>query len=343
MAMSRRLLWRSWALRGDDVRLWSRTCPALLRPPAAAAAAAMQQRQAHGFSAKLNPPASTRPPPLMVPSRDSVESTMSYYAQLGRGYLRFYKDGLKAIWTNWKLLREKLASIPARDRPSVLFPPRDVPAAFSRADWVLLWRVRHDLVRMPLFGLMLIVIGEFTALVVIYVYRVVPYTCRIPKQVLTTAERSESRRRSAFEDLEARHLDGALSLDVTPAVARRHILRSLNLASNVWDWVGFMPPGMWLTKGRSRMAFLDGDDRRLVDDGGPLGLEKAELNIACGERGIDTIGKTESQLSGLLSLWLRLTRADNPAERRRRMAVLLLTRPDKWPKQRNYTVPDWEL
>ncbi|RDA88626.1 hypothetical protein CP532_5812 [Ophiocordyceps camponoti-leonardi (nom. inval.)] len=335
--MSRQIPWKRLAFRGSDAGLWCRPCPTLLRPPAFAS------RQAHGSSAKLNPPASTRPPPLDVPSRDSVDSTMHYLVQLGKGYVRFYKDGIKAIWGNRKLLRQKLATMPPRDRPSVFFPPRSVPEAFSRADWVLLWRVRHDLVRLPLFGLMLIVIGEFTALVVIYVDRVVPYTCRIPKQILSGTTRAENRRRSAFAELETRHPDGVLGSSVTQAVARRHVLRSLDLAGGFWDAMGFMPPGMWRVKGWSRMIFLEGDDRRLVEEGGPVGLESAELSIACRERGIDTFGKTKNELCALLSQWLRLTMAENPAERRRRMAVLLLTRPEKWPKQRNFTMPEWEL
>lgn len=273
----------------------------------------------------LNPPASTRPPPLTIPQRSSVDSTFQYLFQMGKGYLRFYKDGLKGVWANRKLLRQKLERTPADDRPSI-FRPYHVPSTFSRADWVLLWRVRHDMLRLPLFGLMLLVIGEFTALVVIYVDGVVPYTCRIPKQVLSGAQRAERRRRAAFEELEARSPHGILSPRVTAQVARTHVLKSLDLAGSIWDRLGFMPPGMWQIKGRLCMAFLEGDDRNLVEDGGPLGLEPVELAIACRERGIDTLGKSEAELRGLLGDWLRLTAAEDIGERRRRMATLLLTR-----------------
>lgn len=273
----------------------------------------------------LNPPASTRPPPLTVPQRSSVDSTFQYLFQMGKGYVRFYKDGLKGVWANRKLLRQKLDRTPRDDRPSI-WRPYHVPKTFSRADWVLLWRVRHDMLRLPLFGLMLVVIGEFTALVVIYVDGVVPYTCRIPKQILTGAQRAEQRRRAAFDELEARSPHGLLSSRVTADVARTHVLRSLDLAGSIWDRLGFMPPGMWQVKGRLRMAFLEGDDANLIEDGGPLGLEPAELVIACKERGIDTLGESEADLMSLLGDWLRLTAAEDIAERRRRMATLLLTR-----------------
>lgn len=275
--------------------------------------------------ALVNPPASTRPPPLTVPERSASASAAHYYFELGKGYLRFYKDGLKAVWANRRLLRDRLAQTPADDRPSLLRAGH-VPRSFSRGDWVLLWRVRHDVLRLPLFGLMLVAIGEFTALVVVYVDGVVPYTCRIPRQVAAGRARAEQRRRAAFDELEARFPHGALSARVTARVARAHVLRSLDLAGGVWDRLGFTPPGMWQVKGRLRMAFLDGDDGKLVDDGGPTQLEREELRIACAERGIDVVGRGDAELRGALGDWLRLTAAEDATERRRRRATLLLTR-----------------
>ncbi|KHN96936.1 LETM1-like protein [Metarhizium album ARSEF 1941] len=290
----------------------------------------------------LNPPASTRPPPLDVPPRSASDSTAQYLFQLGKGYLKFYKDGLKAVLANRRLLKEKLERTPADDRPSVL-RPHYVPKTFSRADWVLLWRVRHDMLRLPLFGLMLLVIGEFTALVVIYVDGVVPYTCRIPKQLYSGLQKAEGRRRLAFDELEARYPHGVLSPQISAPVARKHVLRSLHLSGMMWDRLGFTPPGMWQVKGRLRMAFLEGDDKNLIEDGGPMGLETEELRIACAERGIDVMGRSETELRSWLGDWLRLTAAEDVSERRRRMTTLLLTRPEHWPQQRNFAVPDWEL
>lgn len=290
----------------------------------------------------LNPPASTRPPLLDVPQRSTSDSTFQYLFQLGKGYLRFYKDGLKAVLANRRLLKEKLEKTPADDRPSI-WKPHYVPKTFSRADWVLLWRVRHDMLRLPLFGLMLLVIGEFTALAVIYVDGVVPFTCRIPKQQYSGLVKAEQRRRTAFDELETQFPHGVLSPRITRAVARKHVLRSLHLSGTMWDRLGFTPPGMWQIKGRLRMAFLEGDDKNLIEDGGPMGLETEELRIACAERGIDVMGKSETDLRSWLSDWLRLTAAEDISERRRRMATLLLTRPEHWPQQRDFGVPVWEL
>ena len=296
------------------------------RTQARNAAAALSQPPARAKSLLLNPPASTRPPPLAVPDRSAFDSTFQYLFQLGKGYLKFYKDGLKATLTNRRLLKEKLSRTPADDRPSVL-RPHYVPRTFSRADWVLLWRVRHDMLRLPLFGLMLIVIGEFTALVVIYVDGVVPYTCRIPKQVYSGLEAAERRRKQAFADLDARFPHGGvLSPRLTPGAARNHVLRSLHLSGEMWDKLGFVPPGMWAIKGRLRMAFLEGDDTNIIEDGGPVELEPEELRIACTERGINVLGRSDTELRGWLGDWLRLTASEDLSEKRRRMATLLLTR-----------------
>ena len=310
------VLGASQTLSTSQIRLAHDRAPAVQRP---------RTTKPRALNPLLNPPASTRPPALDVPVRPNEGFTFQYLFQLGKGYLRFYKDGLKATWNNRKLLNEKLSRTPADDRPSI-WKPFHVPKTFSRADWVMFWRVQHDIIRLPVFGLMLIVIGEFTAFVVLYVDGVVPYTCRIPKQIFSGLERGEQRRKDAFEALEAKYPHGVLSPRVTQGIARDHVLRSLHIAGNMWDRLGFFPPGLWHFKGRYRMAYLEGDDKNLVEDGGPTGLEYEELRIACAERGIDVLGKSETELRRWLGDWLRLTAAEDLAERRRRMAVLLLTR-----------------
>ncbi|PHH76676.1 hypothetical protein CDD82_3893 [Ophiocordyceps australis] len=290
----------------------------------------------------VNPPASTRPPPLISPDSSAFESRPRYYLELAKTYLRFYRDGLKGVWTSRSLLRQKLARTPADDRPSLMRPDY-VPRSFSRADWVLLWRVRHDLLRLPLFGLVMLVFGELTPLVVIVMDGVVPYTCRIPRQVQKGLQGAEQRRQRAFQQLESRCPHGPLSPNLTPRLAQAHVLRTLDLAGHVWDSVGFIPPGIWHVKGNLRMAFLMGDDINLVQDGGVTGLMPDELRIACSDRGIDVLGKSNTELRLWLGDWLRLTASSSRQDRRRRMATLMLTRPENWPQNRNFAVPGWDM
>ncbi|KAL7915243.1 hypothetical protein GGI35DRAFT_436439 [Trichoderma velutinum] len=291
-------------------------------------------------NAALNPPASTRPPPLQPV--EPQESTIKYYFQLGKSYAKFFAQGVKAIVANARLLNAKVKSLPRGERPSV-FRPHYIPNSFSRADWVLLWRTRHDLVRLPAFGLFFLICGEFTPILVIFVGGILPYTCRFPKALNDAIEKAERRRATAFDELESKHPQGVLSAGVTKAVARKHVLKALDLPGAMWDRLGFTPPGMWNIKGRLRLSFLEVDDKRLIEGGGPSGLEVEELRIACSDRGLNIAGKSEAELKTRLGDWLRLTAAEELGERRRRMATLMLTRPENWPQQRNFAVPEWEL
>ncbi|EHK26201.1 uncharacterized protein TRIVIDRAFT_55585 [Trichoderma virens Gv29-8] len=291
-------------------------------------------------NAVLNPPASTRPPPLLPV--EPQESKLKYYFQLGKSYAKFFAQGVKAVVANARLLNARAKSLPRGERPSV-FRPHYIPDSFSRADWVLLWRTRHDLLRLPVFALFFLVAGEFTPILVVFVSGILPYTCRFPSLLNESIEKAERRRATAFDELESKHPQGVLSPGITKAVARKHVLRALDLPGAMWDRLGFTPPGMWNVKGRLRLSFLEVDDKRLIDGGGPSGLEVEELRIACSDRGLNIRGKSEAELRIRLGDWLRLTAAEELGERRRRMATLMLTRPENWPQQRNFAVPEWEL
>jgi len=303
---------------------------------------ARQEKKPAAHNELINPPRSTRPPLLINPSREQFESYWKYLFEVGKGYVTFYKEGLKATLANRKLVKAKLERTPKDDLPSI-WNPNFVPKTFSRADWVLLWRNRHDLVRLPIFGLMVIVIGEFTPLVVMLFDGLVPYTCRIPSQLLHSQERAETRRGLVFNEFDARYPGGVFDPKLSPYAARNHVLRTLYLSGDMWEKLRIVPPGMWQIKGKLRMAFLEGDDKNLIKDGGPMDLVNEELRIACTERGINILGKSETELRGWLSDWLRLTAAEDGIERRRRMTVLLLTRPEQWPQTRDFPVPEWTL
>lgn len=275
--------------------------------------------------AQLNPPMTTRAPPLTLPSREAAGSQLKYLFQLGKTYLTFFKDGVKCVNENRKLLRAKYDRTPKDDRPSI-FKPSYVPSTFSRADWLLMWRTRHDLMRIPAFGLLVMCTGEFSVLIAAAVDGLVPYPCRIPSQTFHAQERAEARRKRVFAELEAKAPEGVLSTSLSVSTARKHALRSMYISGDMWERLHFLPPGMWQVKGNLKMMFLEGDDQNLVRDGGVTGLVHDEVKLACVDRGIDILGKSETDLRGALGDWLRLTAAEDMTERRKRITVLLLTR-----------------
>ena len=143
-------------------------------------------------SVALNPPSTTQPPSLTLPEKLPDLPRYRYYFRVGKAYGFFYKNGLKAIWTNYKLARalpdQIFSSGQARLYQAVL------DGILSRADFQLIRRTRRDINKLPLFALIWLVCGEFTPLVVIFFTGAVPRTIWIPKQVQKAREQAEKRR-----------------------------------------------------------------------------------------------------------------------------------------------------
>ncbi|SPN97751.1 uncharacterized protein DNG_01265 [Cephalotrichum gorgonifer] len=295
----------------------------------------------------LNPPISTLPPPLTLPTRQPEQNTFSHLFALGKAYLGFYKAGFKSVFANRKLLNAKLAQLPPAERPSIILKPHHVPATFSRADWILLWRTKHDVARLPIFGLTVLLFEELTPLIAYLAEGIMPYTCRLPSHSAKSRGKAVERRKLALQELKWKNPDGI----PTASVAQSHILRSLNLISGLWDRVGLVPPGLWLLRGRTQMGFLEADDRLLRKAGKLKDLSEDELLLACAERGID-VDVTAELAAGknfhhdrrrLLNRWLELTDGKDTTERRKRMAALLALKPEDWPATSDFPLPSWEI
>jgi hypothetical protein len=138
---------------------------------------------------------STRPAPLETPEAPQphnhngsipISVRLSYLYRLGKSYLSFYKTGLKNVWFNYKeyrKIKERLGSLPLND--AVKYGGRDGRPTISRREYQLCLRTSHDIRKLIPFGLILVICGEFTPLVVLALgSMVVPSTCRIPKQVI---------------------------------------------------------------------------------------------------------------------------------------------------------------
>ena len=204
----------------------------------------------------------------------------------------------------------------------------------TRAEWLLVKRLRADVLRVPIFLLVFIVCGEFTPLVAIFFSSAVPRSLWIPKQVQQAREKLEARRREVF-----RNPPTGLNLDTktkdAPSLPRAevvHIGRSLGLYSSIWDRIN--APPIWLIQRRikKRMASVELDDLTINRDGGVEKMENPEIELAVETRGIDVIGRKESDLRSDLSSWLlnrkALAKQGLPTRR------LYLTRPSAWPYQR---------
>ncbi|KAI1385928.1 uncharacterized protein F4822DRAFT_414484 [Hypoxylon trugodes] len=253
-------------------------------------------------SSLLNPPASTRPPPLDLPTRDPNTSLFRYLYHLGKAYMTFYKAGLYAIIINRRLLSQASSTAPPQIPGSTTFP--------SRSDILLRSRVRHDLSRLPIFGLLMLICGEFTPLIVIIFPRLTPLTCRIPKQTDALRLQSETRREKSFRALKYHVQSTTSASQINPDIANGHICRSLGLTTSFWDRIGMDGP---FATGLARRAVhrIAVDDAMIREGGGVDVLVDEEVVLACEDRGIKVRDLSVDDLRKRLEVWLQRTAPDS--------------------------------
>lgn len=289
----------------------------------------------------INPPRSTIPPPLSLPTRGD-ESKWVYWFRIGKAYGTFYKDGIKAVYFNYQ------ASKILKNRINLEYKAKNVTEAVSkklitRSEFQLLARNSHDIGKLPVFGLLVLIFGEWLVFVVPFVPNRVPGTCRIPSQIRGMRLTAEERRRHSFrqgitepskEQFSSEEVGGsektkgnAVSWPVAFSAEYRkrmvknfrddqlyHISSSLGLHNRLWDRVQLPPPAFLLRRGiNKRMTYLCQDDFLILENGGPSRLTQDELHTACEERGIDVLGKKDETLRNDLTWWLKREQEDRGA------------------------------
>ncbi|KAL5323282.1 hypothetical protein ACEPPN_007816 [Leptodophora sp. 'Broadleaf-Isolate-01'] len=274
----------------------------------------------------VNGPLTTLPAPLSPPTRQPSQSLAVHLLALGKAYIAFYKTGIKNIYTNFKLSRTLQARLDANHSSSL--PDAIKAKAITRSEFQLLARNWHDVKRVPLFALVLICCGELTPLVVIVLTSIVPWTCRIPKQIQSDRSKLEERRRISFRNLTAKVPEGKRGAGDLDRMQLLHISWSLGLCSSVWDYLGGqlpgLPTGVLRRRVVKRVEYLEMDDRLIERAGGVKDMDVEEVRMALVERGVDVLGREGKGMKSELSAWLK-SREKVSVER------LLLTRPSAWP------------
>jgi len=271
--------------------------------------------------------------------------------RVGRAYGNFYKEGIKAVWYNYnaaKLLRARITG----ELGAANVNDAAMRNLITRAEWQLLARNNHDIGKLPLFGVLVVVLGEWLALLVPFMPGVVPGTCLIPKQLEGLRVQTEQRRRASFrqgitEPSKEQEVDDRLVVGDRPAghaewpmtnptfvrntLAQlradqlHHLSTSMSLHSRLWDRLQIPPPGFLLrSKLTKRLQYLTFDDKMLLHNDGVPKLTPTELDIACQERGLDTLSKKDSALRDSLGVWL--ARQNDDKGRGRLMLSMLFRR-----------------
>lgn len=287
-----------------------------------------------------NPPPTTRPPVLSLPTRGDA-SRVAYLWKLGQTYGRFYKDGLKAVVSNYRLAgktRKDLEQGMGRRYRSTgeLLQEAITQGRVTRAEYQLLKRNGRDMGRLPLFGVLVLLLGEWLPLVVAFIPNTVPGTCIIPSQIESMRRKAEERRRFVFrqgiKEPAREQLDGTLT-DATEtegkvwSLAERqysrrlvaslredqlwHLSCTLNLHGRMWERLQLPPPAFLLRRRvAGRLQYMAQDDMLLTQAEGGSSLVPTEVVLACEERGLDVLGKKEGELRPLLNHWLRRQSGD---------------------------------
>jgi hypothetical protein len=274
---------------------------------------------------KLNPPPFTYAPDISVPARTPDQNLVKWLYRAGRAYLTFYKTGISHVRQTSKLaktLRQKAAQTPDKDITEVL----------SRAEWQIVRRSRLDTLRLPAFGFLVLLLGEWLPLVVMYITPVIPEACRIPQQVQRALRKLEDKRqdrlrRVARDAMQLMSRDrppiGSTSSD-TPSVTLQKSGQVIPVTTKNWkemtlyelsltaaqldcypalfDWLPLTAPKFLLQRNvRKKLEYLKTDDRLIQRDGGWAALGKEELQRACVDRGLPVLGKKESELRKALA------------------------------------------
>ena len=286
------------------------------------------------FTSLINPPPSVRPPLLEPASIPVGASQASRLWARSKPYLKFYRTALKSIYQNYKtsskLQRERIRRphLSLDDVQSLAQQGRSsgtsggslenavLAGNLSRAEYQFCLRTSQDVKRLPMFGLMYMLIGELTALVVVKVNDAVPRTAWIPKQVSRNREKFEERRVEARKRGEGVSSLAEIFAEETGrdnTLMKRAALH-LGLYGAFWDTWFFDKvvggPAMWVVRRRyeRRKREIRADDVAIRRDGGLKGSawDEEEVQMACEQRGIDLVGKEGKTSSALMDLrtWL---------------------------------------
>ncbi|EED14128.1 conserved hypothetical protein [Talaromyces stipitatus ATCC 10500] len=250
----------------------------------------------------VNPPLTTLPADLDLPNNTSSSSEhitkkVSRYISIGRAYLGFYKTGLKNVYLNYKSclpIRRELglsSYIPTSPPTSPRTPSSGATSLstaletlhITRAEYQLVRRATYDVHRIIPFGLLLLICGEFTPLIVVAIGdAVTPYTCRVPKQIEKTRAKRLQLKKAAFAAVQG----GLGSMKPVPTGSAEEMTWLAEQFGSI-EFVTRASAEQVIRASRLRKwnEYLALDDGLIVKGGGVGALSAREIRLAIDERG----------------------------------------------------------
>ena len=267
----------------------------------------------------VNSPLRTIPAPISLPERTPDASTFSHLYRVGRAYLAFFKTGFSSILHNYRATRALQELADKHGLPTLV-----ASARITRSEYQHLVRARHDILRVPAFGLIFILCGDLSPFILPFVPMLVPYPCRIPQQLSRQRRLAGEKREKAYaalvaveptKDVAARELEQLSSAEVA------HVAKVLGV-----DSVLLPLEGLRRYRVAKRVEYLALDDALLQRGGGAEALDSGEeLVMAAQERGIDTFGRKEREIRDALGSWEKVTKSVGGVK-----PGVWLLRPESW-------------
>lgn len=253
--------------------------------------------------------------------------------------MAFFKAGFRAIYTNYQQTRPIQQALRAAQRSgggSTAMGRLVESSKITRAQFQHWVRSRHDLQRLPAFGLLFMLCGELSPFVIPFVPSLVPLPCRIPQQLARQRRKEAERRATAFAALPSppgpAPADG-LAKEVSQLDARElaHVAAVLGVHSGPLLLLQpLLPPVVNRWRLARRLDYLSLDDTLLTRGGGVLALDSGEeLLMAAQDRGIDTFQRADGQVRDALERYFAFVRGVGGGRVR---AGLWLVPPQHWPR-----------
>jgi hypothetical protein len=299
----------------------------------------------------INAPISTLPPPLNIPEKGDKSTPVHLFhigRAYGKFYwvgLKATWANHKRAKTlkNTINAANRASGLPNMPRPLLahleFYYNNAGKDKMTRTDFQLLVREQYDFRKLPPFALMVALFGEWLPLIVPFIPSAVPRTCRIPKQIEDMRKGVEERRKKSFrQGLEVPEA-AAPNDDAMPTASAGgkaalprlyqsmrtakhivnlgkpqilHVSRTLGLGGRFFDSMGLIHP-IFPVKLMRHLGYLHMDDELLLRDWvlSHLTLSEEETRIACEDRGIDVVGRSEDDLKEDLGRWLEGRRRDD--------------------------------
>ncbi|KAK7540447.1 uncharacterized protein J3D65DRAFT_615354 [Phyllosticta citribraziliensis] len=282
---------------------------------------------------RVNPPASTLPAPVKLPAKDENESKVKYWFEFGKAYLSFFKTGVKNVWANSKVARELRKTkeddltradfqLIARSRHDMTRLPIFAVVFIVCGEFTLLVApfmagVMPKTCRPPQIEEGLLRRAETQRQIAEQRWQAVVDS--LPPSLKPLARRRPSELLERGRNLVGAGEDGAVILTRTANALSFQMACMYDLytkpmfkireKSTQWGPLS-QAIAVWMFSKREHRrvtkhySYLIRDSELLVRDGGTQALNSRELRVACAERGINVLDRSEEELRHDLNRWL---------------------------------------